>query len=172
MFKWGTPKKCKEHEYGWRFCLRIKRLTKKTKNDANDVLNQVHDLFKVEISDAVLDNAHRISKVNNDVLVRFTTFRHRTLFYRNRKKLKNQSIHLSSLTEARKLIENNEDIAFSYADINCRCKLWFKNNDEYLFESLDVLKSKLSGYSNDSNEWICVANGHCFDFKSCFCYYH
>ena len=73
-------KKCKEHEYGRRFCLRIKSLTKKTKKDANDVLNQVHDVFKVEISDAVLDRAHRISKVNNDVIVRFTTFRHRTLF--------------------------------------------------------------------------------------------
>ena len=54
------------------------------------------------------------------------------------KKLKNQSIHLdltkprlSLLNEARKLIENNEDIAFCYADINCRCKLRFKNNDDF-----------------------------------------
>ena len=106
---------------------------------------------------------------------RITTFRHWTLFYRNRKKLKNKSIHLdltksrlSLLNEARKLIENNEDIAFCYADINCRCKLQFKNNDDFFFESLDVLKSKLSGYSNNSNEWICVANGYCFDFKVCF----
>ena len=77
------------------------------------------------------------------------------MFYRNRKKLKNKSIHLdltksrlSLLNEARKLIENNEDIAFCYTDINCCCKLRFKNNDDFFFESLDVLKSKLSGYSN------------------------
>ena len=133
-----------------------------TEEDANDVLNQARDLFKkaeVEIPDAVLDGSHRISKENNDVIISFTTFRHRTLFYRNCKKLKNQSIHLdftksrlSLLNEARKLIENNENIAFCYADINCRCELRFKNNDELFFESLDVLKSKLSGYSNDSNE--------------------
>ena len=105
------------------FLSRNKKFNEKIKKDANDVLNHVHDLFKVEISDAVLDRAHRISKVNNDVIVRFTTFKHRTLFYRNRKKLKNRTAHLSLLTEARKLIENNKDNAFSYADINCRCKL-------------------------------------------------
>ena len=117
-------------------------------------------------------NTSNITTIRTD---RITTFRHWTLFYRNRKKLKNKSIHLdltksrlSLLNEARKLIENNEDIAFCYADINCRCKLQFKNNDDFFFESLDVLKSKLSGYSNNSNEWICVANGYCFDFKVCF----
>ena len=31
----------------------------------------------------------------------------------------------------------------------------------FFFESLDVLKSKLSGYSNDSNEQICGVSGHC-----------
>ena len=52
---------------------------KKTKEDANDVLNQVRDHFKeadVEIPDAVLDTVHRISKENNDVIIHFTTFRH------------------------------------------------------------------------------------------------
>ena len=117
-------------------CLRIKGLTKNTKEDAN----QVRDLFKeaeVEIS-AVSDKEHKISKENDDTIVCFTTFRHRTLFYHNRKKLKNQSIHLdltksrlSLLNEARKLIANNDDIAFCYADISCRCKLRFKNNDEF-----------------------------------------
>ena len=98
-------------------------------------------------------------KKNNDVIVRSTTFRQRTLFYPNHKKLKNQSTHLdltesrlSLLNEAKKLIENNEDIAFCYADINCRCKLRFRNNDEFFFKLLDILKSKSSGYSNDSNE--------------------
>ena len=156
-------KKCEEHaQYGRRLCLRIKGLPKKTKEDANDVLTQERDLFnetEVEFPDAVLDRAHRISKENNDVIIRFTTFKHRTLFYHNPKKLKTQSIHfdltksrLSLLNEARKLLENNEDIAFCYSDINCRCKLRFKNNDELFLESLDVLKTKLSGYSNNSNE--------------------
>ena len=114
---------------------------KKKKEDANDVLNQVHDLFKeaeVEFPDAFLDRTHRISEENNYAIVRFTTFRHRALFYRNRIKLRNQSIHLdltkspvSLLNEARKLTEDNEGIVFCYADINCRCKLRFKNKDYF-----------------------------------------
>ena len=158
-----NSKKCEEQEqYCRSLCLRIKCLTKKTKEDANDVLNQVRDLFKeaeVGIADAVLDRAHRISKGSDDAIVRFTIFRHRILFDCNRKKLKNQSIHhdltksrLSLLNGARKLIENIEDIVFCFADINRRCKSRFKKNDEFFFESLDVLKSKLSGYSNDSDE--------------------
>ena len=55
-------KKCQEHkQYSRRLCLRIKILTRKTKEDANNVLNQVRDLFKeaeVEIPDAVLGRAH------------------------------------------------------------------------------------------------------------------
>ena len=112
---------------GRRLCLRIKSLTKKTKEGANDVLNQVHDLFKeaeVEMPDAVWIG--RTELVKKTMMSSFV--------------LKNQSIHLdltksrlSLLNEARKLIENNEDIAFCYADINCRCNLRFKNNDEFFF---------------------------------------
>ena len=96
-----------------------------------------------------MDIERRIGKENNDVIVRFTTFRHQALFYRNRKKLKNQNIHLdltkswlSLLTETRMLIENNKYIAFCYGDINYRCKLQFKNNDDFFFEALHILKSK------------------------------
>ena len=85
-----------------------------------------------------MDRTHRISEENNYAIVRFTTFRHQTLFYRNRIKLKNRSIHLDLtksplllLNEARKLTEDNEGIVFCYADINCRCKLRFKNKDHF-----------------------------------------
>ena len=66
-----------------------------------------------------------------------------------------QSIHLnltkyrlSLLNEARKLIENIEAIAKSIAagSNDLRTVMIF------FLESLDVLKSKISGYSNDSNE--------------------
>ena len=72
-----NSKKYEEHEqYDRRLCLRIKGSTKKTKEDANDILNQVRNLFKeadVEILDAVLNRAHRTSKENNDAIIRFTT---------------------------------------------------------------------------------------------------
>ena len=42
----------------------------------------------VVIPDACIDRAHCVNKTNDTVIVRFTTFRHRTKFYRNRKALK------------------------------------------------------------------------------------
>ena len=75
-----NSKKCEEQEqYCRSLCLRIECLTKKTKEDANDVLNQVRDLFKeaeVGIADAVLDRAHRISKENNDVVGKLLEIEH------------------------------------------------------------------------------------------------
>ena len=63
--------------------------------------------------------------------IRFTTFHHRTLFYRARKNLKNVKAKLN-LTKSRfDLLEraNNHvneilTINFGYADVNCR--LWVK----------------------------------------------
>ena len=52
---------------------------------------------EVEISESVLDRAHRIGPTYTDndtgkkmqsIIVRFMTFRHRTLFYANCKKIK------------------------------------------------------------------------------------
>ena len=91
-------RKCEENEqYGRRLCLRIKGVPRKDKEKSDEVLKEVRKLFdeaEVEIPDAVLDRAYRISKANNDIIVRFTTLRHRTLSYRQRKKLNGKSVHL------------------------------------------------------------------------------
>ena len=75
--------------------LENKRYTQGKKEKSNEVLEQVRKLFgeaEVTIPDAVLDRAHRVSKSNHDLIVRFTTFRHRTLFYRKRKALKDKAL--------------------------------------------------------------------------------
>ena len=77
--------------------MRIKGISRKEKERADEVLEQVRKLFgeaQVTIPDAVLDRAHRVSKSNHDVIVRFTTFCYRTLFHRKRKTLKGKSMHL------------------------------------------------------------------------------
>ena len=117
------------------------------------MLDQVRSLFdeaEVTIPDAVLDRAHRVSKKNNDVIVRFITFRHRTLFYRKRKSLKGKSVHLDLtksklqlLNDAKKIITNKDNISFCYADINCRCKVKFADGTESFFESLSDLEDIL-----------------------------
>ena len=77
--------------------MRIKGIPRKEKERYDEVLDQLRKLFEeaeVTIPDAVLDRAHPVSKNNPDVIVSFTTFRHRTLFYRKRKTLKGKSVHL------------------------------------------------------------------------------
>ena len=117
-------------------CLRIKNTKKQEKESSGKVLEAVKCLFSeasINISDACIDRAHRVSRTDDTVIVRFTTFRHRTLFYRKRKELKNGvKVHLD-LTKARlnllikasKYVNTLSNVGFVYADINCRLKIHF-----------------------------------------------
>ena len=77
------------------------------------------------------------SPLTQSVIVRFTTFRHRTILYRNRKKLKNVKIQLDN---------NPGFIKFVYADINGRLKIRFNDDSEKYFENLDNFKKLLPPY--------------------------
>ena len=145
-------KKCEENEqYGRRLCLRIKGIPRKEKERSDEVLEQVRKLFgeaEVTIPDAVLDRAHRVSKSNHDVVVKFTTFCHITLFHRKCKTLKGKSLHLDLtnsrlrlLSDAKKLISIRNNIAFCYADVNCRCKVRYSDGKELFCESISDLEN-------------------------------
>ena len=81
-------------QYGRRLCLRIDGVQVVENETSVDVLASVKKLFddaQVEISNAVIDRARRIGgnyvdrkskKSCKSIIVRFTTFRHRTMFYR------------------------------------------------------------------------------------------
>ena len=122
------------------------------------MLEQVRELFEeaeVTIPDAVLDRAHLVTKSNRDVIVRFTTFLHRTLFCRKRKTLKGKSVNLDLtnswlklLNDAKNLISSRIDIAFCYADINCRCKVRYTDGKELFFESISDLEDILDNSEN------------------------
>ena len=69
------------------------------------------------------------------IIVRFTTFRHRTLFYRARKNLKNAKVkfdltssRLDLLKRPNNHVKEIRAINFRYADVNCR--LWVRFHDE------------------------------------------
>ena len=156
-------KKYEENEqYGRRLCLRIKGIPRKEKERSDEVLEQVRKLFgeaEVTMPDAVLYISHHVSKSNHDVIVRFTTFRHRTLFYRKPKTLKGKSVHLDLtksrlklLNDAKYLISSRCDIAFCYADINCRCKVRYSDGKELFFESISDLEDILD--DNDNKQFI------------------
>ena len=110
----------------------------KQENKSSDkVLEEIKSLFSeasINIPDACVDCAHRVSEIDDTVIVRFTTFRHRTMFYTKRKELKNGvKIHLD-LTKARlellikasKYIKSLSNVDFVYANINRRLKIHFQ----------------------------------------------
>ena len=68
---------------------------KKQENEFSEkVLETIKCLFSeanINIPDAYIDRAHRVSRTDDTVIVRFTAFLHPTKFWRKRKKLKKWS---------------------------------------------------------------------------------
>ena len=152
-------------QYGRRLCLRIDNVPFKENETSDEVLQIVKEKIteaECDIPEAVLDRAHRIglpyvlteSKVKvQSIITRFTTFRHRTLFYRNRKKLGDGVKIKLDLTKhryrtlqgARDVADKVNSVKFVYADINCRLKVRFNDDTEKFFDSLANLRDIISG---------------------------
>ena len=138
-------KYCEENEqYSRRLCLIIKNMKKQENESSDQVLEEIKCLFSessINIPDICIDRARRVSKTDDTVIARFTTFCHRTMFYRKRKELKNGvKVHLDLtkaildlLIKASKCVKNLFNNDFVYADINCRLKIHFSNNNESFF---------------------------------------
>ena len=146
-------------QYGRRLCLRIDGVPTKTNESSDDVLDSVKSLFKeakVDIPESVIDRAHRFgsryldASSNNyckSIIVRFTTLYHRTMFYRAENKSKRGMRIKLALTKSRyALLKRANDhvkevpsIKFCYADVNCRLKVKFndENQKDIFFSSFD-----------------------------------
>ena len=131
-----------------------------------DDINLVKDCFAeddVDIPDTVLDWEHRIGSVYKDesdqniqgIIVKFNNFRYRSMFYKNRKKLKQgkrvridlTSNHYNILKKANALIKRMkmEDTVYTFADANCRLKVVNKKNgEEAFFDNLEEVDLFLS----------------------------
>ena len=112
------------------------------------------------IPDSVIDRAHRIGKVyknNTDnvesqsVILRLSTFRHRTQIFLAHKLMKDVSIKLdltkyrySTLREAREHVDKIAGVKFVFVDINCRLKVRLINGKVFSFESMDELDKILN----------------------------
>ena len=126
-------------QYNRRLCLRINGIPPVADGESETAemcLEKVKNVFKkldVEVPDTVIDRAHRIGKPRivkgrkvHQVIVRFTTWRHRTLVYRARKKCPNYKIKLDltkrridAIQKATSFLEEKK-LGFAFADINCR----------------------------------------------------
>ena len=86
-------KKCDDlKQYGGRLCPRILDVDGDDSETSDDVFDKYKELFnnfELDIPEACIDRAHRIGKKTpgriRPIIVRFTTWRHRTMAYRKRK---------------------------------------------------------------------------------------
>ena len=130
-------------QYGRRLCIRIDSVPVAENETSNDVLQNVKSIIEEsssEIPHVAINRAHRIGKTYTDktsgvkcksIIVRFTTFRHRTMFYDSRKNLKHNVKGRLDLTKRHylQLVKNNEAVKFVMADINCCLKVIFKDGN-------------------------------------------
>ena len=143
---------------GRRLCIKINGVPVAENETSNDVLQNVKSIIEEsnrEIPDVSIDRAHRISKTYTEktsgvkykrIIVRFATFRHKTMFYHIRKNLKrNLKVKLdltkkrySTFTEAIQLVKNNKAVKFVMAGINYRLKVVFKDGNS-LFSLIEKL---------------------------------
>ena len=107
------------------------------------------------------DRAHRIGKAYNDkitnkicksIIVRFSTFCHRTMLFRSKKKISKNvrtKVDLTKkrftfLSNANEYMKNTRLIKFCYADINCRLKIKWSNKiceDTFLKKICKILNA-------------------------------
>ena len=128
---------------------------------AEDCLRKVKSLvkndLKVDVPDLAFDRAHRIGKVSQEaengktyqsIIVRFTTWRHRTFVFRARKDARKVIIKLDLTRKRIKLLEQANDMLdetdgfFAMADVNCRLCLKLDDGFHY-FETETDLKELL-----------------------------
>ena len=132
--------------------------------DVERVVKKIIEDHEIDIPDSSIDRAHRIGKVKKyddgselqPIIVRFTSFRDRTRFYKARKDIKDSckygvsldltKTRLSLLNEARDYVKDVPGIKFAYSDINCNLRVFTSNGRHLLFESmcdLQLIISKL-----------------------------
>ena len=109
--------------------------------------------------DHAIDRAHRVgpkkdrrgNPIERAMIVRFTSWRARTLVYKNRKK-NNDCRYYVDLTQRRvqlkkkaiKLTKDNEKVDFAYADINNNICLLLKDGKKKFFNSEEELANILA----------------------------
>ena len=155
---------CDDNEqYQRRLCLRINgvEVEREATESGHDCLEMVKKMFKedlgLDIPEVVIDRAHRIGPIKKvpdsdkkvrSIIVRFTTWRHRTAVYSARKKTNKFRISLDLthqrvklLKRANELIKNDDGYAF--ADVNCRLCIKYNGNFNYfndIYGLYDIIK--------------------------------
>lgn len=145
-------------QYQRRLCLRISGIDMEPKEIGENCLEKVKEVFKelnADVPDLAIDRAHRIGKTKTEngkssrqMIVRFTTWRHRTRVYHARKTKTsgNYKVHLD-ITKKRLdmigranlwLTQNGRVNCFAFADVNCRPCLKLEDGFHYFSNEMEL----------------------------------
>ena len=152
--------------YVRRVCVRVDDVPVEYEETAGSIYEKVGEFFREACPDvpvSYIDRAHRIGseckphrnkKERCSIIVRFMSFRHRTMFYRDRKRLKDVRIKLdlakrrySILKDAIDLAKEHPDLDYVFMDVNCRLKgivrSFHQKNRKFFFRDCNVSGKKL-----------------------------
>ena len=156
-------KKVDENEqYSRHTCLRILNVPL-PKNDGKETcenkMKQIMNDMDCGLNPDDIDCTHHIGPkktgadgtVNQQIIVNFKSFRQRSLFYRNRAKVKDNikvrldltKRRLSILNEAKEFAKSVSSIDFVFCDINCRLAVKLQSGQFIYFESVGDLENKI-----------------------------
>ena len=158
-----------EEQYSRRQCLRINNVELPGDEESEDCMQKVEDIL-TELDCGVgidsVDRAHRIGqrkisdddgKVQQQIIVRFSSFRDRTKVYRNRKKLDDIKIRLDltrsrlgTLKQASEWAKGCGDVSFAFADINYNLAAKMKNGKFLFFSSVSDLQQKVEEENSEN----------------------
>ena len=155
-------------QYTRRQSIRIHGVDRKPGETAEDCLQIVNNIItnqELDIPDVVIDCAHRvgIARQGNPpaIIVKFTTWRHRTLFYRARKKITKEfgykvflditKRNIVMMDALRDEIKNNDinTVDFIFCDVNCQPTIKFKSDEYSRFDTYDEGRSILGLVNED-----------------------
>ena len=154
-------------QYGRRLCLRIDNIPISEGNNPKDIEQELQKEFAdmgVELPEDAIDRAHQIGKkydveveevdgtttevTKQQVIARFSSWKYRTLVYRNRNKSKKVRIkidltkrRLELLSHARDITKGAEGIEYVFCDVNCRLNVQLSNGRFRAFKSKPDLAS-------------------------------
>ena len=149
-----------------------------TNKDLENQLNNEFINMGLNIPEEAIDRVHRIGRkyevdevdkdgvvtgvsLKQQVIVRFSTWGHRTQVYKARKRSKFMTFKVdlrkriaNLLSVVRWLIENVEGIDFVFSDVNCRLNVKFSNERVKAFNTETELANIIAGCDANSTVFI------------------
>lgn len=147
-----------QEQYLRRQCVRIlgvpKQKERETEEDCLSLVNNIVTTMDMPIPEDCIDRAHRVGRAENGkppaIIVKFSTYKHRTIFYKRRKDILHQKqflVHLDLTKERQDLLRQarqyvmahrKSDDDFIFADINCFLTLKVAGRFHKVFSIEDV----------------------------------